>query len=87
MKRFPTDSFPLVHAAIVYGSMRQFEKAISLSNLAIEKGVRLPLAYTVRATANVATNNLEQAESDCAAAFSMLSSDTESLCYFLKQKY
>lgn len=84
IERFPTDSFALVHAALVYAGNRQYEKAILLSSTAIEKGVRLPLAYVVRATAHVATNNLEEAESDCSAAFNMLSSDTESMCYFLK---
>ncbi len=73
MKRFPTDSFPIVHAAMVYAANRQFEKGISLSSTAIEKGVRLPLAYVVRASAHVATNNLEEAESDCSVAFNMLS--------------
>lgn len=84
MKRFSTDSFLLIHTALVYGAKGQFENSILLSSTAIEKGVRLPLAYLVRSSAHLSTHNLDQAESDCNAALSMLSSDTESACYFLK---
>lgn len=84
MEKYPTDSYALVYGAAAHAGLYNQEKAAELTSIAINKGVRLPLAYLIRAQANLFTNQFSRAEEDLANALGMMSTDTEVPCLILQ---